>query len=63
MLIITRTPGSNFTITTPDGEEIVVTYLPHEDGKYHGGQIKLGIEAPKSFRIARDDMKKPQPTT
>ena len=48
MLVLTRKEGQQVTITTPSGEELVITITE--------GNCRLGIEAPRDYRIERDDM-------
>lgn len=48
MLVITRRVGQTFTI----GDEISVVIL-----NVKGNQVRLGIDAPKSVKILRDDIK------
>ena len=47
MLILTRKLGEKITI----GDDIIITLL-----EVKGGQVKLGIEAPKSITIHRQEI-------
>jgi len=51
MLVVTRKPQQSLTLTTEHGEVITVQYLAVD-----GAQIRLGIDAPMSVVIERDDM-------
>lgn len=51
MLCLTRRPGEGVTITTPDGTEIKV-YIGH----MHGLQAKVSIDAPKEYKIVRNEI-------
>lgn len=46
MLILTRKVGESITI----GEEIQIKVL-----SVKGGQVRIGVDAPKSVRVARND--------
>ncbi len=47
MLVLTRKPGQRLMI----GDNIVVTVL-----SVHGGQVRIGIEAPRSVSIRREEL-------
>jgi carbon storage regulator len=49
MLVITRRPGESFAI----GPDITVHVV-----QVRGEQVRIAIEAPRSIRIARDNIKK-----
>ena len=49
MLVLMRREGEAFYIG--DNIKVMVTHI-------HGGQVKIGIDAPKHIDIVRDDMKK-----
>lgn len=51
MLVLSRKNGEKISLTTSDGE-IVVVVLEAKNNK-----VKLGIVAPKSVKVARDDIK------
>jgi carbon storage regulator CsrA len=51
VLIITRKAGEAFTITAPDGTEIVVRVLASTD------DVRIGIDAPSDHKILRDNAK------
>lgn len=59
MLVLSRGLGDAIRMQTSDG---LITVTVVEVGSEHDGvvssRIKLGIDAPKSVAIARDDMKK-----
>lgn len=38
------------TITAPDGQRVVIRVIGID-----GGQVRLGFDAPRSFRILRDN--------
>jgi sRNA-binding carbon storage regulator CsrA len=49
-LVITRKPGERFTLETVDGTiEIAIV-------KFHHGGVQIGIDAPSSVKVCRDDM-------
>ena len=50
MLVLTRKEGQQVTITTPSGDELVITVTE--------GNCRLGIDAPRDYQIERDDMQK-----
>jgi len=47
MLVLTRKPGESIAI----GEDIVVTVLT-----VNGGQVRVGISAPASVRVLREEI-------
>ena len=49
MLVLTRRPGESITI----GEDIVVTVISAS-----GGQVRLGITAPRSIQVLREEIYK-----
>lgn len=51
MLIISRRVNEAFTTVQPDGTTIKVRVL-----RMKGGNVRVGIEAPKSVRIVRDEL-------
>ena len=48
MLVLTRKEGQQVTITTPSGEELVITITE--------GNCRLGIDAPQEYLILRDEL-------
>jgi len=50
MLCLTRNAGSSIYITLEDGRVITVDFI-----SILGGQAKVGIEAPKTIAIHRDN--------
>lgn len=48
MLVLSRKPGESVSI----GGDVVVTVIEVSKGK-----IRLGVEAPKTVQISRDDIK------
>lgn len=52
MLILTRRPGEVIVIETPSGEVIDVTVLGTA-----GCQVRLGVKAPKSTNIDREEIR------
>lgn len=55
MLILTRRPGERLRIVTDAGEHIWVTIL---GGR--GNQIRVGIDAPKTVKVMRDEILPPE---
>lgn len=53
MLSLTRKPNEEITITTPTGEQIRILIA-----RVFWNRAVIGIEAPKSFGIVRNDTKK-----
>ena len=53
MLCLTRHAGESLLITCPDGTEVVVTVLA---AGRHGGQVRLGVEAPLDVRVDRAEI-------
>lgn len=53
MLVLSFKHKDVVRITTPSGEEIAVHVFKDSDRHY----VSLGFEAPKSYRILRDDAK------
>jgi carbon storage regulator len=51
MLLLTRRPGEDLIIYTDDG--LMITIGVHS---MHGGQVKLGIEAPQHVHIDRKEI-------
>lgn len=51
MLALTRRPGEGVTITTLDGTKIRVFV-----GHIAGQQAKIAIEAPKEYKIVRNEI-------
>lgn len=51
-ICITRKPQQWIIITCPDGEKIRLAVLKHKSG----GQVIIGIEAPQSFHILREEI-------
>jgi carbon storage regulator len=49
MLVLTRRPGESITI----GDDIVVTVISAS-----GGQVRLGITAPRSVQVLREEIYK-----
>lgn len=49
MLVLTRRPGESVTI----GEDIVVTVL-----SVNGSQVRVGIAAPRSMQVLREEIYK-----
>ncbi len=47
MLVLTRKPGQTITI----GDDIKVTIM-----EIKGGQVKLGVEAPKNIAVYREEV-------
>ena len=52
MLILARKPGENLIITTASGEEIKISVRR----KSRGEQIHLGIDAPRSVTVDREEV-------
>jgi carbon storage regulator CsrA len=50
MLVITRKPGELFTLSEDGHETIEIAVL-----NIQSGQVRLGIKAPHSVRIMRDN--------
>lgn len=59
MLVLTRKKREAIlisdTIVTPDGENIVIRVV-----EIKGDRIRLGIEAPSKYQIAREELIKPK---
>jgi len=53
MLVLTRRKNEVLTITTPKGEAISIMIVRAESGS-----CRLGIEAPRDFRILRDNARR-----
>jgi carbon storage regulator len=53
MLILTRTIGKSVLI----GDEITVTVL-----SVHGSQVRIGIEAPRSISVDREEIRERKQT-
>ncbi len=53
MLVITRAKGQGITLKGPDG---LVIRLSLEDVRKSGDRARLGIEAPESIAIIRDEL-------
>ena len=51
MLGLTRNHGEGVTITAPDGQTLRVVVL-----KVRGKQVGLGFQAPKDWKILRDEL-------
>ena len=51
MLVLTRRPGQEVILTTPDGEHIVIQVCA-----VRAGQVRLGVAAPPPFSIARAEL-------
>lgn len=51
-LVLSRDNYQRITITTPDGQEIDIVSLPRKSG-----QNRIGVEAPKDFRVVRKETK------
>ena len=51
MLILTRRPGENLVIETPDGQRIEVTVLGIK-----GKQVRIGTDAPDDIAIVREEL-------
>lgn len=51
MLVLTRKPGERIVIETENGERIVVALC-----QLRVGQVRIGIEAPRNFRIMREEL-------
>jgi len=51
MLVLSRKKGESFSMLTPGGETITVSLNSTEHGK-----ASIGIEAPRSVKILRDDL-------
>ncbi|HXG19522.1 MAG TPA: carbon storage regulator CsrA [Methylomirabilota bacterium] len=49
MLVLTRRPGESITI----GDDIIVTVISAS-----GGQVRLGITAPRSVQVLREEIYK-----
>jgi carbon storage regulator len=49
MLVLTRRPGESITI----GDDIIVTVISAS-----GGQVRLGITAPRSIQVLREEIYK-----
>lgn len=56
MLILTRKPGENICIFLEDGREILIRVMPNRDKPYNRSSIKVGIDAPKSINIVREEL-------
>jgi carbon storage regulator CsrA len=52
MLVISRKVHERFTVTSPSGDAIEVAIVSIE-----GGKVRVGIQAPRSYKILRDDAK------
>lgn len=52
MLVLARIPNEKIIIQTPDGEEIVITYVRVNRAT---GKIRLGIDAPKKYSVLRQE--------
>lgn len=53
---LTRKTGESVYLMLPSGEKITVAIISNRNG-----QVALGIDAPKSVDIQRDNMKKAKP--
>lgn len=51
MLILTRRSGEAIIATTADGTRITVRVV-----SINGGQIRIGLDAPKSVHIIREEL-------
>lgn len=51
MLVLTRRTDESFDIEVPGGDVITVRML-----KCSPGRAKMGIEAPKEYKISRDEL-------
>lgn len=51
MLVLTRRCGESINMTTKSGEEITVSV-----NTVNSGQVRLGITAPQSVHILRDEL-------
>jgi carbon storage regulator len=49
MLVLTRRPGESITI----GDDVIVTVISAS-----GGQVRLGITAPRSIQVLREEIYK-----
>jgi sRNA-binding carbon storage regulator CsrA len=54
MLVLTRRPGESILLTLPDGREIIVKVLEHQDGADLPSK-RIGIDAPDDVQISRPD--------
>jgi carbon storage regulator len=52
MLILARKPGERLILTTSTGEVIKISVRR----KSHGEQIQLGIDAPRSVTVDREEV-------
>lgn len=50
MLVLTRRQGESLIFNTSDGEIVVSFEL------LQGSQVKIGIDAPQSVRVLRDEL-------
>jgi carbon storage regulator CsrA len=50
MLVLTRQPDQKILLKLPTGEEVTITVL-----RVKGRYVRIGIAAPESVRILRDD--------
>lgn len=53
MLVISRKPGDSVIIETEDGGKLIEIKIISVDN-----QVKIGIEAPKGYKIWRDELYK-----
>ncbi len=51
MLILSRRQGESLVITTGNGEQITIKHLTVK-----GRQVKVGIDAPKTTNIVREEV-------
>lgn len=54
MLILGRRLDERIIICLPDGRRVTVTFV----GMSHGGQVRLGFEAPEDVEIDREEIRR-----
>ncbi len=51
MLVLSRREGEGITLTLEDGRKIYISHVA-----YRQGEVRLGIDAPKTINIARTEV-------
>ena len=57
MLVLTRKTGEAIELSRSDDGEVIATIVVTDTSK---GAVKLGVNAPKSTKIMRTEIKQPQ---